>query len=376
MKNMEKDSNGRQRLTSSLVIHLLDRWKYVLVLVMIVSFSAGFFISGRAEKVYRASGKIYPLSKTFSSNVLKQFAGISGDAGSPSSYLKAIVHSDTFVRRIIKNVELEKVLGEDLVQGDAFYEEMLVINYRKRFQITEDPDGSLIISFKDNSPELAAEVVNTIIEELKVALKEEAETNVVYLESQVKNTEDKIIEAEHELEDFRLSHGIAAYEKGTEQFISMYSDILKQRYLNESELNAVATRFDFTGDLEQEELYEEELKAIQARLDSEGEIIDSLDSQLSTFPENEKKLLQIERKLYVYGELYKTLVTQYELEKLEARKNNLKFTVIDWAYVAPKPVSPRPLFNACLSMLLSFLAVFFLMLFFASAEPAGKTDQQ
>ncbi len=350
------------------IFSILLKWKWLLIIAPLLAFVTAFFISRLLPKTYKASGKIYPIMEN-----QKPMTGLLATLGtgifnvqSQTNYLKALLYSDSMINKAIDELGLntnKDFMPSDLKPNDKYRREKLALHFQKKYKLLEDTEGAIVISFKSKNPELAVRIVDKMIVTLEETLKAQSQSRALDIEKQVGEEERSIKKTELELRDFQKRYGLVSFNEGTTGLMQLYLDLEKQKTMDEFELRGIASSMDDTGSLEQEVRDQRQKIMLQSRISEANKTLGAIDEQINKLPDKVIQLLRLKRSLATHEAIYKVLVQEYEMERFESLKREIKFTVLDKASVSPKPVSPRVLVNSALAFCACFVICFALVLY-------------
>lgn len=350
------------------VFSILLKWKWLLIIAPLLSFAIAFFVSRMLPKTYKASGKIYPIVEN-----QRPMTGLLATLGtgifnvqSQTNYLKALLYSDTMINKAIDGLGLntnKDFLPSGLKPNDKYRREKLVLNFQKKYKLLEDTEGAISISFKSKNPELAVRIVDKMIELLGETLKEQSQSKALDIEKQVKDEEESIRKTEQELRDFQKKYGLVSFTEGTTGLMQLYLDLEKQKTIDEFELRGIVSSIDGTGSLEQEVRDQRQKIILQSRISEAKKTLGTIEEQINKLPDKVIQLLRLKRDIATHEAIYKVLIQEYEMERFQSQKREIKFTILDRASVTPKPVSPRVIVNSALAFCACFVICFAVVLF-------------
>lgn len=342
-------------------INLLDYWRvlkkrrWVLLAIVSAITLVSIVYALLATKLYQAKVTLMPLGNQTSPLQQSALAGLLGGmgGGSTGAQLVAILNSRTLAERVIDRLGLQKEFfpklwdenRQDWRDDDPKRRptpEALVKKLSGGLQITEDKKNSTIaVSYNAQQPELTAKVANGAIEELARYLAESALTsakrNRIFIEKQLEQNKVQLLEAGKELARFYEEKKISSSDPRTDVDVS------------------VTDPTAFLGPQLSETSPElKKLLTEKERLDQtvRGALV------VKDVPE-QVYLQYLTQSHSLLGQINALLTQQYEMAKIEEAKEDISFSVIDWARVPEKMFKPkrRQIVMTAFAMSL-FLAIF------------------
>ncbi len=144
-------------------------------------------------------------------------------------------------RTVIERVILRHGLLDDLKVPTMDH---ALIKMGKRVSVTLSTEGFIVVSARADSRELAAAIVNDIIqfgnEELDSIITSQARRARIRTEAAVEEAADSLEAAQERLEEFRVGTGLIFPEQQGVEAVSMLSQLETQLLLSEAELAGVA----------------------------------------------------------------------------------------------------------------------------------------
>ena len=97
-----------------------------------------------------------------------------------------------------------------------------------------------------------------------------------------------------------------------------------------------------------------EATAYQAQLGVAQGILSDLDKRLNAFPPEERRLIEMQRDRDVQESIYLVVTQELEQARIQQKREETPFTVLDEALVPNKPIKPRKLLVTCGAFAISF----------------------
>lgn len=315
---------------------ILNRRKYVFILIVLISISASYFYTRLSPYVYSSQAVI----KIQPPKIYTQLPGSDimdiDPWGAVSTEIKVISSLEVAKKAALKLMLVKEPYAEsDLVRAAS----SLIGSYKAE-RIT---DTNLIsITAYASNPYQAYDIVSAVIDAYK-------EYDLEQKSAQAKKTFNDILQRKVEIED-----KLRSLERQKKDFI--------QRNPTSGAANIIT---DQIADLEikRRELLEKytvnhpEVVIIDKK-------IEALNKRLKEIPSQELELLRINREIKLQEELYTTITKQYEEAKLGLSSIVSFVTVINPPVVNVNPVLPNKKLNLSVGLLaglfLGFIAVFIL----------------
>jgi uncharacterized protein involved in exopolysaccharide biosynthesis len=344
-------------------INLLDYWrvvkkrKWLILLIAFLSTALAFGVTRLMPQKYNAEATIMPITNSGSGGGLasamgqqlsaipllgSQFGSLSQLGGGKSKELVNILKSRTLTEKIVVHNDLMKVIFAKRYNpatqtytpnffGDVpVLEDALKIFQKKISSVEEEKKTGLIkiqITLKD--PELAAKIANGMILALQDFINTNAVTlskrNRIFIEEQLVKNKAKLLEAGKDLNNFYAQNKI--------------SSVFPQLDVSAGSYQSLPRPFeDFQKELENLNQRQKSVENLK-----EEAVVRNVPGQVYL------QYLTLNRELL--GKTHALLTQQFELAKIEEAKEDLAFQVIDKAYPAVRPFSPKLLVNLLVGLI-------------------------
>ncbi len=336
---MKEDVNYKKReCYEEDEIDLYELWltikkrKWIIILITFISvFSSVIYALFIAEPVYKSEAKILPLGE--SGDTLSKYQALAGMLGMPvgerSSKLVVILNSDTLKMRVIKRLNLLPVFFPKL--WDKKNKKWKVMDKRKipdirdganrlkgLINISQDQKtGVITISVEyPEDPELAYTIANTLLDEAQKIIEKKSFSISyryrIYLEKQLILVKKKI----DLLEDIYIR-----YTKGEIKTVPYIFN------LKESELK----RFSFNENI---------IRRTKIKLNKLEKKINRVNISNSLL-ENKLNMERLNLQFNLLKNVFVSLYREYEITKLQEKKESLAFDIIDEPYIPKVPYKPK-----------------------------------
>ena len=198
-------------------IYVLVRWRRMILLCFFAVTLVTAGISLVLPKAYRAYATVYPPQdaggglgglSTLLQELPLNLMGLGGEAVSATEFVP-VVESESVRLAVAERFDLA-------VRYGANHQSELLDMIANRLQVDLSREQFLTISYEADSRELAAEVTNAFVEELKNALEQRSQNKtrpyLAYLTERLKEAEQDVLEAERRYRDFQNEHMIIDVE--------------------------------------------------------------------------------------------------------------------------------------------------------------------
>ena len=285
-----------------------------------------------AKPIYKSEAKILPLESE--NNGLSRYQAIAGMfgislGGGKSEKLMAVLDSDTLKIRTIERLNLLPVLFSDIwdekekkwiVEDKENIPDIIdgVAKLRGLINVSQDKKTGVItvsVDFPEN-PKLAYAIANTLLDEAQKIINKKSFTVShryrVYLEKQLFLVKKKI----DLLEDIFIR-----YIKGEIKTVPYIFN------LKESEID----KFSFNENV---------IKKTKTKIDRLEKNINNI-SISNSLPEKRLNIERLNLQFSLLKNVFTTLYKEYEIAKLQEKRETLAFDIIDEPYIAKKPYKPK-----------------------------------
>jgi len=345
-----------------LLIVPLKRKKTILIITL-ATVAITAVISLIMPEIYMAKTRILrpqQQSSAVVSRLLSQFGSAAGTAAglfglnSPNALYIALLTSRPVMEAVVERFDLVKLYGaETVVDASA----QLSSNVKVR---SSSWSGIISISVYDRDPQLAADMANALVKELKnmtkrLAITEAAQRRVFFGE-RLKETRGKLIKAEKDMADFKAKAGVLALDAQAKAVISAISGMRAKIAEKEVQLKVMRT-YSAPNNPELQKL-ETRLRGLKAELKKlepgEGKGYDYLMST-GGMPEVSIEYIRKLRKLNFTEELYNLFLKQYEAARLDEGRDAVMIQVLEKAIPPEKRIKPKRRRMVMIAALAGFL---------------------
>jgi uncharacterized protein involved in exopolysaccharide biosynthesis len=345
-----------------LLIVPLKRKKTVLIITLAAVVITAV-ISLIMPDIYMAKTRILrPQQKSSAvvSQLLSQFGGTAGTAASlfglnsPNALYIALLTSRPVMEALVERFGLVKLYGAATVVAASA---QLSSNVKVR---SSSWSGIISISVYDRDPQLAADMANALVKQLKNLTKKlaitEAAQRRVFFGERLKATRGKLIKAEKDMADFKAKSGVLALDAQAKSVISTISSMRAKIAEKEVQVRVMKTYSTPNNpDLQKLEATLLGLKVELKKLEpGEGKGYDYLMST-GGMPEVSIEYIRKLRKLNFTEELYNLFLKQYEAARLDEGRDAVMIQVLEKAIPPEKRIKPKRRRMVMIAALAGFL---------------------
>lgn len=187
-------------------VRVLSRHKFLVIIPLIVAFSVALIAASSLPKIYKAEGVFRDLGSGANATGQRR---ASGD-GNRLQVMTAIILSRSNLVEVIQGVGLDASYRDLPEPQQIAREDALVADLRKNLSIEMTASQIYRISYRNSDPDLAYRVVNEVIQNyISRVVQEETEdmnTRLAFLESQVKEYDEKVRAASEAVKRFNIEH--------------------------------------------------------------------------------------------------------------------------------------------------------------------------
>ncbi|VAX33362.1 hypothetical protein MNBD_NITROSPIRAE03-422 [hydrothermal vent metagenome] len=345
-----------------LLIVPLKRKKTILIITLATVVITAV-ISMIMPEIYVAKTRILRPQRQSSavvSKLLSQFGSAAGTAAglfglnSPNALYIALLTSRPVMEAVVKRFDLVKLYGAETVVDAS---EQLSGNVKVR---SSSWSGIISISVYNRNPQLAADIANSLVKELKNMTRRlaitEASQRRVFFGERLKETRESLIKAEKDMADFKAKTGVLALDAQAKAVISAISG-MRAKIAEKEVQRKVMRTYSAPNNPELQKL-ETTLRGLKAELkkleSGKGKGYDYLMST-GGMPEVSIEYIRKLRKLNFTEELYNLFLKQYEAARLDEGRDAVMIQVLEKAIPPEKRIKPKRRRMVMLAALAGFL---------------------
>lgn len=339
---------------------IMRRWRVLLVAGVLGAVLA-FGVSRLLPKTYESRALVYVQQNTFTSSLMSAMPVGFGIKGGASSYLVALLRSETMLRNVAGALGMLK-------KGAS--EEKVLDRLGECISITDDKNGGIEIKARARSPLDAAKIANMTLDNLAKLVVTRSKRQADFISEKLDETNRKLRDAEDELLNFQEKHGIAAIDEETKALIDDIGSLDARMLALDMDMRDVDNRLVSEDDLNalvDLEIRKKSLESSRAYLE---EKIRETQGAIAARPAAAVTYARLQRNVTVLSKTFELLTEQYQLANISQQGEDGDYQVIDKATPIERPVLPRPAMNAGIGGLLSICFAAVLL-----GKPAGKKSR-
>jgi uncharacterized protein involved in exopolysaccharide biosynthesis len=268
--------------------------------------------------------------------------GLGGAIGlqNPSDIYIGMLKSRSVADAVIRRFDLQALYGADSLAQTR--EEL-----DKQVSISNGTDGLITVVFEDGDAERAAEVANAYVEELerltrRIAITEAAQRRL-FIEQQIRLTQDKLAQAENALRQTQEQTGVIDLDNQGKAIIEAVADLRAQAAAKEVQISTMQSyATPRNPDLIRARQELSGLRAQIGKLEHDN-IAGNGDIMLATgrMPEAGLEYLRKLRDMKYQQAVYEMLAQQYESARVDEARNSVVIQVVDPAVALDEESGPR-----------------------------------
>lgn len=347
------------------ILHLgriIRNSRNTLIRIIFIVFATSLLFCFFSRKMYKAEATLLPLGGGQNSGMamlasqLGSVPLIGGGIGgvnlqSPAGVVTALLTSKTVAERVVARFHLEPMIfnlekwfyqkkeGPIQAAADYFTLNMLTIDNNM-------DTGTLTVSFESEDPQVSADVINGLLEELAKFINEnsfsDAKKNRIFLEQQLTKNAEDLLQMGKEINDYYKRNNISSGMPNTD--VKLDFAPVPSAAVNPNDTQKMNNTY--LKLMEQKKQVEDKLQTVR----------------VSDVPQQvylEYLLLRRE----VVSRINGVLQQQYEMAKMNESKESVSFQVIDYARVPYHKSRPKTMLIVPLSIFLGFFIGLFYIFF-------------
>lgn len=376
-------------------VSILDYWEFLKrnwKSIALTAFIAGLLTAGinylYLKPLYRAEATVLPRKDAGESGLMASLGQLTGGAGlammgNRSADLAEILGSRMMADRIIARFDLKQKFKGWQTREDL-YDKL-----RRATTVTTPSlkNNVLSVAVKSGDPQLAADVANGYIEELRLILNEigysQAAKSSSFIKSQLERNKKDLSEAESRLSDFQAKNRLVSLPETVRSSIGALSQLETQQIANSLSLDSSAGEIGAIErgvqalQVDPSALVQLKIKkrALTAQQDAIKKARQDYMERLAALPPKAIALARLERDVQIQNAVYQLLMQQYESSLIAEAKDSDAFIPLDRAIAPETPIGPKRSLNTLIGMLggafLALLVAFLRELLAAYRKPAA-----
>lgn len=344
---------------AQLVAPLVAKWKLILTLVILGSIAA-FMYSFTVPKTYQSTASIFVQENSAASSLLKSLPVSVGGDSSSSGYFITLLQSDAMRRDLIAKLNL--VRNPKIALGKPMDETKALEALDKMVMVSQTKNGAVDITVQATSPRLAAQIANTMLDDLGVFVITASRRKADFIEKRLDETTRGLSRAEEEMSAFMEKNQVASIDEQTRGMIEQLGELDAKLLDLDSQLQALNSDLANAGNLDDLVDKEVQKKSLQTSRDYILKQRNDLHAKLDKLPAVATKYARIQRKMTALTSTFQLLTEQYQLARITQKGEDGDYQIIDRAYPNSKAVAPRKMVNAVLGGIITFVLVSIIIL--------------
>lgn len=350
------------------LVSILNKHRKLIIINTIVVTVVAAGISFLLPKTYGARATILPPESDAS---LSSLAGLSTGAlaqaatsfalplmATPSDIYASILKSESVYARVVDSLNLVEKLEADSKWG-------AVASIREMANVRVENEGIVVVNVEADDPELAADIANMMVRSLDHFKKEmrsqQGRDFSRFLEQRIAVVDSSLKEAADRLLRFQKEHGAIALDVQSEALIKNLAEQTATLTAAEIELEILKRQLSpdhprvVSQRIRVEEMRQGLRKIEQGTETEDDSLLMALEIPLSEVPDLSFKLAILTRDVEIYETTYELLLKQYEMARLQERRDTPTISVLDWARPIRDPVWPNKRLIVITAFVLSLL---------------------
>ena len=227
------------------ILTIIFKHKYIILITFLIISAGVTLYAFSLKRVYESqSVLLVKLGREFTSR--PEVGGDSGRGFSvpPETIMRAemsLITSRDLISTVIKNVGQEKIFPSlsKAIPGSISPDDLAILFFQESLSVTNIQGSSMIqISFTHPDPYIAADVVNTLVDALKVKHLEVFSTDSTpFLKSQEKVFQERLKESETKLASLKQKYGVFSFDEQKTALIAQRSTLDTNLKAAQSQVN-------------------------------------------------------------------------------------------------------------------------------------------
>jgi len=227
------------------ILTIIFKHKYIILITFLIISAGVTLYAFSLKRVYESqSVLLVKLGREFTSR--PEVGGDSGRGFSvpPETIMRAemsLITSRDLISTVIKNVGQEKIFPSlsKAIPGSISSDDLAILFFQESLSVTNIQGSSMIqISFTHSDPYIAADVVNTLVDALKVKHLEVFSTDSTpFLKSQEKVFQERLKESETKLASLKQKYGVFSFDEQKTALIAQRSTLDTNLKAAQSQVN-------------------------------------------------------------------------------------------------------------------------------------------
>ncbi|MHB0896088.1 MAG: GumC family protein [Spirochaetales bacterium] len=354
----------------------LWRRKWLIVAVTAIAAVLSVVYALSKPNMFTATSTMLPISGS-SSSMLSQYAGLASLAGvslpgasasDPTVKLQAILNSRSFAEKLVTEMNLVPVLIEhpEKIKGTTPLRIATDSLQKGILSVSVDAKTSLIkISAKTKDPTLSRDIANKAVDLIQADLVARTLSasgkNIVLLEQQVADQEQKVRTAQNKLTAYQRKNKLVAPEAQSAGGLQLYQTLIQQKITMEIEISRLGSAL--SADNPKLVAAQTQLDAVKKQIADFEKTGGGVGPSMSQAPATMMEYANLTAELELATKIYGGLLSGLENMRLQEASDKLFVEVIDRAVAPEKKSEPSrsmicvvgTMAGAFLSVLLAFV---------------------
>ncbi len=364
---------------------ILVKWKKFLILLllptMIITYLAIFFL---VEEQFDAEALIIPAEDTSMGGIASLIGNldvnlpfdIGGATSSEMGLYNTIIYSRTNLQKVIDEFNLYKVY--ELSSETKGYRKKALETLESNITAIETDFGAFFIETRANSPKLAADITNFVVDELNATLikirTEKSKNNREFLHERILDIRQNLRDSEDSLVIYQSTTGIIEPEEQFKGIVEAYTNVEKElitRKIQKSILEKIKGEqsIDVTNMQYEIEEMERKLEDLKEHGEPSG-----ITPSLTTLPKKAVEYYRILREVEINSAILEFVLPLFEQAKIEEKKDIPTLQIIDRA-IPPEKKSFPPRMILTLLMTFSVFIIAFIFILIKANENLNASEK-
>lgn len=333
---------------------LRHQWRVIAAFVLVAGAVAVIYTWFFVPQIWSASATILFEPQLTTSALPPELAGLLPMTGGRSSdTYSAVLQSRSIRERVVDRLNLVEEFGlqdhpeyaEEILQGmynvvtKRAVADMMIVNSFA----AAPPRRRSTQAERDHAAQLAADVANTLVEELRLFLESadymRANQRTEFLEEQAKQAEAAMLAAQDELVKYAVQHGLIAPDSQVSEAVRAASTL--QGRVTELRMQVEGAREREDEALAQ--LSSQERLVVSGISEQRNPAIDEIQTRLRDLQRQIAQMMEVEGKSERHPDVERARV------ELAAAREQLEDAMLDEMRVSREDLGPSPAYNAALT---------------------------
>lgn len=360
------NSSAPDEINLKQYLDVLYKRRKLIFLISAAGFVLSLAISLLLPKTYITRASVLPPQTDVLSSTAALSMGIGSVAGaflgttSQADLWMGILESNSVKDAVIEKFSLREAYSTETIERTRK-------ELTRNISINKSKEGIITIEVEDGSPETAAQMANTFVDELDKINKNMASTSAgrtrTFIESRLIEARKSLADIEDEIKVFQQQNKAIKLDDQSRAMIDSFSTLKGALMAKEIELETLLSYA--TPENRQVQTIEIEIKELKKRLDSLGKGAgDEIFIPASSYPDISLKYARLLRDAKIQQTVFELLTQQYEMARLTEAKDVSTVQVLDIAKPPEQNAKPKRavivLFSTMCAVFFSFTASFLL----------------